>query len=188
MLCCHGSCNTSLGGTIMHYLGWHHAMAGGGWVRAGRCKEEPLRSHVCQTRTSLERKRRGHAPPALWISAWETLSSSPAALWFLSLVGSNQSPCGHHCQCPWQPVPPLQPWAGPAPWAYLLPKPHWRCAVTAARGQDHVQVPGSSRRCQKYSNANQKSCQSGQSIDKVVTTKCFHYWKVSGFWLRFFFF
>lgn len=49
------------------------------------------------------------------------------------------------------------------------------CSNSCVRGQDHVQVPGSSRRCQKYSNVNQKSCQSGQSIDKVVTTKCFHY-------------
>lgn len=124
-------------------------------------------------------------PPVLWISAWETLSSSLAALWFLSLGWSSQSPWGHHRQCPLQPRPHLQlGWPLPAaPRAHLLPRSHWRPAATAV-GEDrtmcrYLEAPEGAKSSQML--IWQKSCQSGQSIDKMVTTKCFHYWKVSGF-------
>lgn len=185
LLGCHSSCNTIL--VELLCISWVDIMP---WLEDGWGQGDARKSHsglMCARQGLAQRgKAEDMLPPALWISAWETLASSLAALWFLSLGGSSQSPWGHHCQCFSHTsscgVAPARCPSGTSAAQITLGV----CSDSCVRGQDHVQVPGSSRRCQKYSNVNQKSCQSGQSIDKVVTTKCFHYWKVSVFWLPFF--
>lgn len=188
VLCCHSSCNTIL--VELQCISWVGIMP---WLGEDGWGQGAVRkSHwglVC-ARQGLTQRGKGEdmLPPALCISASE-ISSSLAALWFLFLSGSSQSlgattatvPCSlSHTSSPGL-APACCPLGTSAAQITLEV-----CSNSSVRGQDHVQVPGSSRRCQKYSNVNQKSCQSGQRIDKVVTTKCFFLKRLS-FWLPFFF-
>lgn len=120
--------------------------------------------------------------------------SSLVALLSLFLGESSQSPWDHHCQHHPQLLLCLQSWGLTSPhllplWAPLLPRRHWRSVpVTAVfRGQGHLEVLGSSRRCQSFLNVNQKSCRSSQGSTKAFATKWLHHQNLPGSVILFFF-
>lgn len=169
----------------MHLLSGHCAGAEGERERAGKCKEKPWGLSCARKRLTRKGKVEdiaspcpmGLCPKALILLFGFPMASLPQrvaapATITTSITHSIYCTTGHGHD----PKPSCCPPAAQTLWG-LCSRDGW------AGGKDHVkewEAPAGARNIQ---NANQNGWESSQNIDKVGTTKCFHYWKCLGYFL-----